>query len=223
MDLFYIHSEIGAELNNIGNEMVAYSYPYEEVSSSASTSSIAEMALRVGWTETYVKSRLSDLSVYEKVSTVTSLLSDFDKNDSIDIVVTYLVEPYIPIPGFNKVILTNHFFSKRFIGYGKRDVDSEERVYITRTGYAYHTHLECQALKVTPSAVYLDEVENERNIDGSKYYGCEWCSSNCGDIVYITPYGNRYHSSENCGQLRIDIFEVPISEVEGRSKCRFCE
>ena len=223
--LFHIHNEIGAKLNLIGNEMVAYSYPYTLLKSEVGIDGeLTNLALSVGWNEIYVKDRIEELSVSSKIDSLTTLLSDYSKEDAIDIVITYSVRPPFDIPGIPAVILTNHFYSKMFVGYGGKKTEQDELVYITPTGSVYHTNLDCRALKYKVTAVKSSEISNERNESGSKYYPCEKCSgSGFGDHVYITEYGTRYHSNKKCSELKVDIFEVPLSSVKDRPKCKFCE
>lgn len=221
--LFIIHSEIGSELTLIGNEMVACSYPYSVVTDGITNSSqVMSLAAEVGWTEGYVKGRLKKLSVYKDISMMTTLLSNFDEEDAVDIKVTYYVEPTLEIPGIKGVYLTNHFYSHIYTGYGGRETSDEEMVYITPTGEVYHTRLDCRGLKTTIKTAWYSHIEYERNADGSKYYPCEKCMGEETGIVYITPYGNRYHSTKNCTELKVDIFQVPLSEVKGRRKCFYC-
>ena len=73
--LFHIHNEIGAKLNLIGNEMVAYSYPYTLLKSKAGVDDeLTDLALSIGWTELYVKEQIMDLSVSSKIDSLTTLL-----------------------------------------------------------------------------------------------------------------------------------------------------
>lgn len=223
MDLFLIHSVIANVVNSTGNEMVAYSYPYESFLIGNSNTEVTKLALQAGWKEGYLRGKINGLNVSKRISGLTTLLSNVSEGE-IDIVVTYFVKPYIAIPGLNGVLLTNHFYSKAFVGYNLKETMSEEMVYITRTGSVYHTRLGCTALTVSPSEVSFDSVSKERNESGSKYYPCTFCNAteNNGQ-VYITPFGNRYHASPNCNQLDIDIYEVPLSSVEGRPICKYCE
>lgn len=223
--LFHIHNEIGAKLNLIGNEMVAYSYPYTLLKSKAGVDDeLTDLALSIGWTELYVKEQIMDLSVSSKIDSLTTLLSDHSKEDAIDIVVTYSVKPPLDIPGIPSVILTNHFYSKMFVGYNRKETESDELVYITQTGSVYHTSLDCRALKYKVNSVKSSDISNKRNESGAKYYPCEKCSQyGFGNLVYITEYGTRYHSDKKCSELKVNIYEVPLSSVKDRHKCRFCE
>ena len=224
MNLYYIHSEIGARLNLIGNEMVSLSYPYHVfINGGDDNKDIKDLILSVGWTELYVKSELQKLDVSDRIGPMTTLLSDFLAEDAVDIVVTYSVQPVLPIPGIPEVTLSNHFYSKMYTGYSGKGSKVEETVYVTKSGSVYHTDLGCRALKCDVHRVRFSSLDTLRNLDGSKYYPFEKCK-NAGfdNTVYITDYGNRYHSTGRCSELKIDIYEVPLSLVNERHKCRFC-
>ncbi len=229
MDIFFIHSRVGAAVNSAGNDMVAYSYPYylfldrDYFGDNDSSSYIAE-TMKIGWSEALVRKKVNSLPEASRISGLSLVMSDFTKEEDIDIVVTYYVKPYISIPGIRGIYLTNHFYSKAYIGYSGKDVSTEKTVYITEHGTVYHTHLGCQALKVSPESVDYSKISNERNESGAKYYSCNDCSfAGFSDVVYITPYGTRFHARKDCGHLRIEIFEVPISQVSGREQCKFCK
>lgn len=226
IELFKIHSAIGSELNSIGTEMVAYSYPYYMLISDEDDEAkqdIFDLAMKVGWTEGYVRNRLMKLPEARKIRGMTTLLSDLSQENEIDIVVTYYAEPIIDIPGINWVIMSNHFFSKCYSGYDGENAQNEEMVFITPQGEVYHTSLSCRVLISTVENISIADVKDKRNEDGAIYYPCEYCSfEGFGETVYITKYGNRYHSKSDCSELKTDIYEIPLSEAGDRRKCKFC-
>ena len=222
-ELFFIHARVETVLDKAGSEMVAYSYPLFFNDADEDESLKTEALLKVGWTEGYIKGQILKLPESYRITGLTTLLSNISKDDEIDILVTYIVKPYINIPFINGVILTNHFYSKAYTGYGRKDTDNDEMVYITRRGTVYHTDLDCKALKVTIIPVPISGIKKERNEDGGRYYPCEYCKDEgFGATVYITPYGTAYHSSQSCGQLKQDVFQIPLSEAGGRHKCKLC-
>lgn len=223
LELFYIHSEIGSELNSIGSEMVAASYAYSLIDENPEET-VTEIIASVGWSEIYVKSRLKGTNVGERIKYMTTLLSDFESESTIDLTVTYKVEPLFTVPGIDGIWLTNHFHSKSYVGFIKETGDEDdEMVYVTRYGNVYHTDLECRALRVRIESVPTSEVGKKRNEDGCRYYPCSTCGGEpAGVFVYITPYGTRYHTNRACSQLRVDIFEIPLSSVGSRTECLLC-
>ncbi len=159
------------------------------------------------------------------ISLTESALSS--NSDIVDLVASCKVHPIFGIAGFTDFGVESRFYGHSFTGYDITDTDSESRdeaeelVYITESGTVYHRSLECSHLRIRIRSVSKGEVKNLRNKDGSKYYPCEYCGGK-GSRVYITGYGNRYHSNSNCSGLKRTIKTVPISEVGGRRACSEC-
>ncbi|MBQ2257432.1 MAG: pilus assembly protein, partial [Lachnospiraceae bacterium] len=65
-------------------------------------------------------------------------------------------------------------------------------------------------------------LERERNESREIYYPCEECGGSCGNTVYITSHGNRYHATLSCSKLKRTVLAVPISQVGGRGACSKC-
>lgn len=149
-------------------------------------------------------------------------------SDIVDIVVSYKVQPLFKIASFTDFGMESRFYGHAFTGYDIKGsgVDKagneEEMVYVTEYGVVYHRSLGCSHLKQCAQAVSKAGVSVKRNKDGSKYYPCEYCKSNLGNTVYITEYGNRYHSDINCTGMKRTIFTIPISEAAGKAPCSEC-
>ena len=98
-----------------------------------------------------------------------------------------------------------------------------EIVYMTDYGVVYHSDISCTYLELSIRAITKAKLYNERNEAGSIYYKCEKCDDNLTEmIVYITDYGNRYHTSLNCSGLKRSIHVMWLSEVNGLGGCSKC-
>lgn len=118
------------------------------------------------------------------------------------------------------------FTGKTIVPQGEDGGDgSEQYVYITPYGEVYHKTESCIYLKPSIRKVSCQDVAALRNSSGEIYYGCERCAKSGlrqTDIVYITTYGNRYHTDETCPGLKRTISKVPIGETGGRRACGKC-
>ena len=152
----------------------------------------------------------------------------YSGNDIVDLVASCKVHPTFKIAAFTDFGVESRFYGHAFTGYdvrrGSDDIteDSEELVYITEQGSVYHRSLSCSHLKIKITAVKKNKVQDLRNSDRAKYYPCELCGSGRGTTVYITNYGNRYHTNQGCSGLKRSIRTVPISEAAGRRPCSEC-
>ena len=94
---------------------------------------------------------------------------------------------------------------------------------VTENGEVYHTFSDCTHIDLSISAVGISAVGNLRNENGGRYSACEKCPDENGtDTVYITQYGDRYHSSLSCSGLKRSVRLVEISKAEGLSECERC-
>ena len=106
---------------------------------------------------------------------------------------------------------------------GGADGANDELVYVTEHGSVYHKSLSCTHLELSIRAITKAKLYNERNESGGIYYKCEKCDGYlAGMIVYITDYGNRYHTSLNCSGLKRSIHVMWLSEVNGLGGCSKC-
>ncbi len=148
--------------------------------------------------------------------------------DIINLIASYKVHPLIGVYGFTDFESESRYYGHAFTGYNpdsggyEENGESEELVYITESGTAYHRSLDCKYLNPTVRRVTKEGVGKARNKDGAKYYSCEYCGKKSGQTVYVTDYGNRYHSDLNCPGIKRTIKTVPISEAIGRHPCSEC-
>lgn len=132
----------------------------------------------------------------------------------------------LPIPTFAvpPVNMEESLRIKGWNGYiraGFRGQD-EETVYITETGMVYHRDYHCTYLELSIRAVPASQVDGLRNENQGKYHACEICGGAGSGEVYITDYGNRYHTSLGCGGLKRTVYAIPLSEAAGKGACSKC-
>lgn len=104
------------------------------------------------------------------------------------------------------------------------DDEEDEYVYVTQTGAVYHGSRDCTYLRPSVRSVSSGSLDGLRSSDGSKYYSCERCmrGKQTPQTVYLTTYGDRYHSSKNCSSLNRWVMKIPRSEVGTRRPCSKC-
>ena len=102
-------------------------------------------------------------------------------------------------------------------GYDPHELmEDESYVYVTPYGRAYHRSLSCPYINPSISGVNLSGVSGKRNNSGGRYSLCPMCGDECGDIVYITTWGDCYHGNINCSGLKRTINHIKESEAGGR-------
>ena len=183
--------------------------------------------------ETYIRKRVSDDLTSEYMSdsplngNMYFLGTKLMEDEKIDICLTYDVMPYFALSPRSGFLTGSHAVARAFTGYDNDHPDlnetREEVVFITESGKAYHRDRGCPYLDLSIERVFKGELSGMRNSDGEIYHACPICGRTAGsDVVYITSYGNRYHSDLLCGGLKRTIEAVPISKVGGRHACPKC-
>jgi hypothetical protein len=147
------------------------------------------------------------------------------ENNEITVRVTYYLKNPFDIFGIGKTKISQQFTGRAWLGETTAEYEStdEKKVYITQEGSVYHESKSCSYLNLSIVSISFDSVGLRRNADGSKYYACEQCAGGVKpSTVYITSYGNRYHTDRNCSGLKRSVFCVPLSEASDRRACKKC-
>ena len=113
---------------------------------------------------------------------------------------------------------------KGWTGYAKlTDTAADDVVYVTDWGEVYHRDMACTYLDVDVRGIIANTIQDARNDSGGKYYPCESCKkqTHCG-ILYVTNYGNRYHTSLNCKKIKRNIYAISKQDVLGMGGCSKC-
>ena len=116
---------------------------------------------------------------------------------------------------------------KPWTGYdvvgGKNRSEEDILVYMTKNGSVYHKDRGCTHLSLSIQGMDFAGLEFISNKEGNSYTPCEYC----GDygfvtLVYITNYGDRYHTTIKCRGLRRYVRSLPLSQVNGVPACQKC-
>lgn len=120
------------------------------------------------------------------------------------------------------------FYAHAWTGYeisgDGGSIEEEEYVFITPNGTVYHRDIGCSHLKLSIQTVNFSCVSSLRNEDGCHYNKCDFCGSRTPNngIVYVTNYGDCYHTSLSCPGIKRTIETIPISKVGNRTACSKC-
>ncbi|MCR4610624.1 MAG: hypothetical protein K5644_01880 [Lachnospiraceae bacterium] len=149
--------------------------------------------------------------------------SEFDKN-YININCSYRLKNPITLFGRKTINMTSTACSRKWVGYDPLEGDEgDEYVFVTKYGTAYHKSLSCPYLKPSVHAISTQALKDSRNASGGKYTSCPLCKGkkNTG-TVYITDYGDVYHSSLSCSGLKRSVNRIKLEDAGAYHACGKC-
>jgi len=136
--------------------------------------------------------------------------------------IPFLGGRFFRIPMYQQMQI-NHYTGRSMVSEGK---DSEEYVYLAETGTVYHRDKGCVYLNPDIQSMRYHRVDAQRNRSGAKYKACKSCCKGIGitsgGIVYLTPYGDRFHISRTCSGLKRTVRKVPLSGIGSMPPCSKC-
>ena len=151
------------------------------------------------------------------------------EDDEIDLVASYQVKLPFRLIRIHTCRFRQRVHTRAFTGVERRDGDGTGKgsvVYITETGRVYHDRRDCTYLKLSISQLRYEDIPDLRNAGGGKYKACERCAKKkqvtAQTVVWITNYGDRYHTSRSCSGIKRTIKEIQRSEVGKRTPCSKC-
>jgi hypothetical protein len=250
MEMIRLHGNLQLALWNVGNKMCVYGYAIEssdKIENEVSTGDNQEWWQELGdiaLSYTYIKSQvvnyvdetyLEESPLSDGVSSLqfweSELLGAADspvRGDTIEIVLTYQVSPWLDIPFVRPFRMSNRYYGHLWTGYdidndSTANQDTEDVVYIAENGSVYHETPDCTHLKLSISAVTLEEAQNARNENGGRYQLCSKCGGKpFNGTVYIGKEGDFYHYDRNCSGLKRTIHTILRKQASNYRPCSRC-
>lgn len=130
--------------------------------------------------------------------------------------------PFFPLVRFRKKTVVKR---RIFSGYIKHQGEADDTggnpiVYVAENGVVYHKDASCShiCLKISGSKG-IQEI-----LHSSKYDACEKCihKGATPSVLFVTTYGDCYHSSLGCSGLKRTIQTVRLNDVGGLRPCSRC-
>lgn len=102
--------------------------------------------------------------------------------------------------------------------------EGQVMVYVGKDSVRYHTSPGCHYLSNRTIPVSFEAVEEYQSASGSGYKSCGICGgeAGAGQIVYLFPNGENYHSRLDCSSLSFYLRQVPLEEVSHLGCCSYC-
>lgn len=234
INMIGIQSRFSAALHQTGNQIAFAGYAYGRAAGDVLPGEIALMVLSKSYAGSQILKSVGrdylDKSCVRNGAAGVSFhgTSIMQKNDVIEICLSYRLEPIFPITGFQGLSVEQRYYGRAWTGYDVENgisdfTEKDPMVYITETGTVYHTNRNCTYLNPSVQAIDAAAIADSRNQSGGKYYACELCGrKNTGGTVYITDQGSSYHCMITCSGLKRTIYTIPLSQTGGRGQCSKC-
>lgn len=157
-----------------------------------------------------------------------------DDRGIVEIHADYRTRPFIPILAGPDLSIRSTYYGHAWTGYtigsgigdaedGSDSAQEGSRVIVAENGVVYHTDPDCVYLKPDVRSANASDLDHLRANDGSIYHACEYCHPSRSGTIYITPDGNRYHSSPDCSRLTRTTHEETADEAAGHLRpCPKC-
>lgn len=156
----------------------------------------------------------------EKLAEGWNITKSKIEKGKVDVVLSYDLKIPFSVAKWN---ITQRAKTKDWTGVDLND--QGEIVYITKNGTVYHKTKECKHLIIDILETTFAESQKLRNNSGHKYKKCEYCVHNSLSnisTVFITPDGDRYHSSLQCSGLTRSLIEINIKDIGNKRPCSDC-
>ena len=231
VEMLHLQMAMDSAMHETSKKLATYGY----VQNLWSKENIGDLPLPAEtlFSEIYVKNQVMETvgSDYLDASPMDGKLSFLGsrilEDDRIELYSTYYVLPFFALSPKTGFLTGQTAVVRAFTGYdnlaGGAAGEKEEYVFITEYGTAYHKDRGCPYLDLSVEKNFTGELASLRNLDGEKYDPCENCVGTVStDLIFVTNYGDCYHSDILCSGLRRTIQSVPISQVGGRHPCPKC-
>ena len=151
--------------------------------------------------------------------------ASFLSGEEVQVTASYVLK--VPLPFFSgirfrrKIIVKRRVFSGyvRHVGDYQGDNDNQI-VYVAENGEVYHKDSSCShiCLKIT------GQTQIQEILDSSKYDACEKCIQQGKSLntLFVTVYGDCYHSTLGCSGLKRTIKAVRLKDVGNLRPCSRC-
>lgn len=231
IELLRLHGNLQTTLWKYGRQAAVMGYLYQEVTEEEDQESllyqIGEMTTAGLLTKTVILSDLGkqylDYAPVEGGSNgIICLTEPFGEEEELEVRILYRFRPFCRLPSVRGFWVKNVFYARAWTGYcvapPQKDEDKKaDLVYVTTYGKVYHESLTCSYLKRVIASCSKKEAVTGQNPYKKRYKGCGLCGKEKeAEVVYITPYGEKFHKTANCPSLVRYLKAIPRTQAEDR-------
>lgn len=144
-----------------------------------------------------------------------------DDEGYVCLCINYQVSINVPLLGDlsgerSYVVRQKAYLGEEMDEEGEKVIQDDIYVYITDNKEAYHLSRSCSHLDLSITTTSLDKA------DKMGYQPCQFCGDGVNYGVFITQWGERYHSKSDCSGLKRTVYRVKKTQVEELGACERC-
>jgi len=222
MEMLWLHGKLEAALWNAGNQLTLYADIFSETAEALPDVGISYLLVNNQVASYIGQDYLENSPLVYGAAGLNYLRSEYlNEEECLDVIVTYQVKPSLSIFPFPYRRMTNRYYGRVWTGY---DVSLEKNrvryAYMTPYGEVWHMIPQCSYIFHEVKSVSAGLVGKKKNAEGRIYEACEFCcDEKCGDYIYVTAGGEKYHYNRKCTAIFKEVIAV---EWEEREKFRGC-
>lgn len=156
---------------------------------------------------------------------ISLLQSDFSGN-YVELKAVYRMKLPIALFGNIQYRIAQESKCRKWTGWqtGQDQQENDTWLYYTAHGTVYHASRSCTHLDLSIHGIPYAQVGSSRNKSGGKYHKCEKCVKGAAGraMVYITDYGDRWHSSLTCSGIKRSIYMIRKTKATDKRMCKKC-
>ena len=194
-----------------------------DTAKSMAQSMLAAAGVQTIFSSVYESSAVDSDCIYGGRAGIVLAASE-DENETVKISAVYRMKIEIPFVGkysFPKKLVARQRIFSGYVESGGvgDDTSAGGTVYVTEHGSVYHTSLSCSHICLRISGGNVERILTEK-----KYQACDKCidKGEMPSALYVTKYGDKYHSSLGCSGLKRTVKTISREEAEGMKMCSRC-
>lgn len=179
--------------------------------------------IQVIFSSVYDSSSANAISIVGGRAGIMVSASVDEEQEIVKVAASYRLKIEIPfinsVSFFRKISARQRIYSGYVEHGGEKETKDSDIVYVAENGSVYHTSLSC-----THICLHIAGSGVENVLAQKKLQPCDKCieEGEALSSLYITKYGDKYHSTMHCSGLKRTVRAITKEEAKGMKLCSRC-
>jgi len=224
-EMLRLHGKVEASLWNAGKQLALYTAVSPETVESLPDVGISYLLVNQQVKSYLGKEYLESSPLVYGAAGLNFLRSEYqNKEECVDIVVTYEVTPSVTLFPFRYRRMANRYYARVWTGYDVSHAENRVKyVYMTPYGEVWHCNPRCSYIFHDVINVSSALIGKKKNVEGRVYELCEFCDDQLReDFVYVTAGGEKYHHDQMCTAIFKEVIALEWDKGQQYRACSRC-